>query len=239
VIPVGGHQLATRARRRRRAKYLLWSLPVVIALFVVATKLISLSVVNQTALNLFDAGAYAGSADQSTSLIEDHNIIEPYLPWFNRGDALAAQQEYTAAIDDFERALELAPAERECDVRVNLALSWETLGDSYIAGGYFQGAIQLYEQAKAVIAGGAGCAPETPAGQDLKQAGPRVQDKIDQAQQLRDAAEAQQGDGPSGQDEQLDQLEQQGQQSEQEKATGDAADRGENDGQQGFTDKPW
>jgi tetratricopeptide (TPR) repeat protein len=235
----GPREAATRARRRRRAKYLLWSLPVVILLLVVATKLMGPAIVNQPALDRFDSGAYESAGESWTSLIEGDNLVEPYLPWFNRGDSLAAREDYTAAVDDFERALELAPADRACDVRVNLALSWESLGDIYVAGGYFQGAIQLYEQAKAVIAEGEDCDPLEPSGQALAEAGPRVQAKIDQSEQLRDALEQQQGEGPGTQQEQLDQLGQQQEQSDQEKATGDAADRGEEGGQSGYTEKPW
>ena len=232
------HQLQARARRRRRAKYLLWSLPVVVALVYVAVRLISLSVVNQTALELFDSGAYAQSEERSTSLL-DQDIIEPYLPYFNRGDAKAAQEQYTEAIDDFERALELAPADRQCDVRVNLALSWERLGDIYAVNGYPQGAIQLYQAAKTVIAEGDDCVPPEPSGEDLQKAGPRVDAKIEQSERQRDAADGDTGDGPGTLEEQLDELGQKSEAGEQDKATQDSSDRGEQSQQSGPPAKPW
>lgn len=231
-------QNSTRLRRLRRTKYLLWSLPVVVALVYVAVRLIGLSVVNQTAIDLYDAGAYDASADRSTSLL-DQTLIEPYLPWFNRGDAKAAQEQYTDAIDDFERALELAPAERQCDVRVNLALSWERLGDIYAASGFPEGAKQLYSAALAVIAEGDDCVPPEPAGLDLAEAGPRVQAKLDQAEQQAQAGDPG-GEEPSGGlDEQLDQLGQNGQAGEQELQNGDSLDRGQEGGEPAYPAKPW
>jgi tetratricopeptide (TPR) repeat protein len=231
-------QDATRARRRRRAKYLLWSLPVVAVMLYVAVRLIGLSLVNQTALDLFDSGAYEASEEVSTGLL-DQTLIEPYLPWFNRGDAKAAQEQYTDAIDDFERALELAPAERQCDVRVNLALSWERLGDIYAAAGFPDGAKQLYEASLAVIAEGGDCLPPEPAGLDLAQAGPRVQAKLDQAEQQSQAQEPGGEDESGGLDEQLDELGQKGQAGEQELQNGESLDRGEQGGSPTAPAKPW
>jgi len=231
-------QNATRARRRRRARYLLWSLPVLVALVYVAVRLIGLQVVNQTAIDLYDAGAYGASEDRSTGLL-DQTLIEPYLPWFNRGDARAAQEQYTDAIDDFERALALAPAERQCDVRVNLALSWEKLGDIYTAAGFPEGAKQLYAASLAVIAEGDDCVPPEPAGQDLAEAGPRVQAKIDQAEQQAEADGQAGGQPPGGVDEQLDQLGDKGQAGQQELQNGDSLDRGQDGGQPAYPAKPW
>jgi len=231
-------QDSTRARRRRRTRYLLLSLPVMIALVYVAVRLIGLSLVNQTALDLFDAGAYAQSEEVSTGLL-DQTLIEPYLPFFNRGDAKAAQEQYTDAIDDFERALELAPAERQCDVRVNLALSWERLGDVYAAAGFPDGAKQLYQAALAVIAEGDDCLPPEPAGLDLAQAGPRVQAKLDQAEQQAQAQDPGGEDESGGLDQQLDELGQKGQAGEQELQNGDSLDRGEENGSPSIPAKPW
>jgi len=231
-------QDSTRARRRRRTRYLLLSLPVMIALVYVAVRLIGLSLVNQTALDLFDAGAYAQSEEVSTGLL-DQTLFEPYLPFFNRGDAKAAQEQYTDAIDDFERALELAPAERQCDVRVNLALSWERLGDVYAAAGFPDGAKQLYQAALAVIAEGDDCLPPEPAGLDLAQAGPRVQAKLDQAEQQAQAQDPGGDDESGGLDQQLDELGQKGQAGEQELQNGDSLDRGEENGSPSIPAKPW
>jgi tetratricopeptide (TPR) repeat protein len=229
---------ATRIRRRRRLKYLLIPLPVMIVLVVVAVKLVAPTAINAVGLRDFSIGDFGGSEEQSSRLLEE-NILEPYLPWFNRGNALAAQEEYTAAIDDFERALDLAPESTSCDVRVNLALSWERLGDIYLSGGYNQGAINLYEAAEAVIAEGGDCLPPEQAGEDLEAAGPRVQLKIDEAQRRKDAEDAQSGEAPGGLDEQLEDLDELGQLGAEEKANGDAAERGESGPPPDYTGKQW
>ena len=228
----------TRSRRRRRLVYLLISLPVIIALLVLAGRIVGPYTTNESAVRAFEYGDFAGSESESSRLLDD-NLLADWIPWFNRGNALAAQEEYTAAIDDFERALEIAPEDRACDVRVNLALSWERLGDIYVAGGFPQGAINLYEAAKAVIAEGDGCDPDTPAGQQLAEAGPRVQAKIDEAQQRKDEADAQSGEKPGGLEEQLDQLGDQEQQGAQEKADGDSAERGQDGDRPDYTQKQW
>jgi tetratricopeptide (TPR) repeat protein len=239
IDALGEHRMLQRRRSRRRLVYLLASLPVVIALLVLAALLIRPAVVTEGALGEYDSGRYQASADRSTTLLEN-NILQPWLPWFNRGDALAAQEKYTDAIDDFERALALAPAERQCDVRVNLALSWERLGDIYVSGGFFQGAVLLYEQAAVVIAAGTDCEPPDPAGQQLAEAGPRVQEKIEQAERQRDAQDARDGEeGPQTREEQLEKLEELGQRGAEDKANGDAAERGEEGGSPRYSDKPW
>jgi tetratricopeptide (TPR) repeat protein len=228
---------ADRKRARRRIILLLVSLPVVIAAVVVAVKLISLSVTAQAAIIDYNTGNYESSIDRSTSLLE-LNVIEPYIPYFNRGDAQAGREYYVDAVEDFEKALELAPQAKKCDVRVNLALSWELLGDIYAEGGYFEGAVLLYEAAEAVItAGGEDCEPPTQSSDELSEAQERVEGKKDIAEAQRDAAEAQE-EGKSTQ-QKLDELGERGEQGSAEKENGDSLDRGEGQGDGTYTDKPW
>ena len=228
---------ADRKRGRRRLILMLASLPVVIAAIVVAVKLISLSVTAQAAIIDYNTGNYEASIDRSTSLLE-FNIIEPYIPYFNRGDAQAGREYYVDAVEDFEKALELAPQTKKCDVRVNLALSWELLGDIYAEGGYFQGAVLLYQAAEAVIAeGGEDCEPPSESSDELSEAQERVEGKKDIAEAQRDAAEAEE-DGKSTQ-EKLDELGERGEQGSAEKENGESLDRGEGQGDGTYTDKPW
>jgi Tetratricopeptide repeat. len=54
------------------------------------------------------------------------NIPESYLPYYNLGNVEYQNGEYDKAIADYKNALELAPShrhEKECDIRVNLALA--------------------------------------------------------------------------------------------------------------------
>ena len=179
----------------------------------------------------------APASEETSSSLLFLNVAEPYLPYFNRGDAYAADQYYGAATDDFERALELAPMDRKCDVRLNLALAWERFGDIYVQLGYYQGAVQLYEASQAVL-DDAGPECDPPPKQDqLDESKDRVQEKKDDAEQQRDQ-QPQGEDGQGEQEQQLDQLEQQQQDAAQEKADQEAAERGEESG--GYSaEKPW
>jgi len=243
-------------RTHSRLRWLLISLPVMIVAVAFAIKLIGLQVQTQEAIDYYDSGTsqlasgsdalahseFGRSEDASSGLLAGDwlggNFIESWIPWFNRGDAKAGDAEYTMAIDDFEKALELAPAEAECTVRVNLALSWEMLGDQYVAFGSPSGAVKLYEAGEAVIADAEGrCDPPDGAADDLGSAGDRLGQKKRAAQQQADQQEEQ---DPSASDEQdkLDELGQKEQSGEDEKSTGDALDRGE-ENQSTYTDKPW
>jgi len=236
ATPVRSH---ARTVARRRLAMILWSLPVVVAMLVGALWIVGQLLTGASGISDFARGDFVESEETYESLLEP-NLLEPYLPYFNRGDARAAQQDYTPAIDDFERALELAPQDRRCVVRVNLALSWEKLGDDYFSAGLFQGAVLLYEAGKAVIdAAGDDCPPPSEEGQQLESTEERIDEKLEQAEAQRDAAASgQEGSGSTG--DQLEELESRGEQSEADKAAGEAIERGEEgDGGAGFADKPW
>jgi hypothetical protein len=224
---------------RRRRRLLFW-LTLPIALFAIfwGFKFLSLAPTAQNAIDAYDQGDYAGSEEASASLLF-LNVAEPYLPYFDRGDAYAADAYYGPATDDFEKALELAPMEKKCDVRLNLALTWERFGDVYVQLGYYQGAALLYEASQAVLDdAGEECDP--PPNQDeLNESKDRVEQKKQAAENQRDQQEQpQEGDGKTAQEQQLDELEKQQQQAAQEKADQEAGDRGEESGGY-YTDKPW
>ena len=222
----------------KRLAWYLFTIPLVVVLVVAAFKLIGLSVTTQAAINAFNNGQFERSIEQSESLM-DFNVIEPYIPYFNRGDAYAASEMFVESIDDFERALELAPEQKKCDVRVNLALSWENLGDIYAEGGFFQGAVLLYEASQAVLDdAGPECDPPEKQ-QQVDDADERVQEKKQDALDQLEAQPPQDGDGEqSEQEQQLQQLEEQQQQAAQEKADQESGERGEQSGGY-YTDKPW
>jgi tetratricopeptide (TPR) repeat protein len=223
-----------RTRRRRRMILGLASLPFTIAAVVIAVYLISLSATARLAIDYYGESAYSLSKSESSKLV-DHNLVETWLPYFNRGDAKAGSEEYTAAVDDFEKALELAPQDRKCEVRVNLAQTWVNLGDIYEKGGYHQGAVLLYQAAKDVIAAaGNECPPDSDAGKALGQISEGLDGKQQRAQTGQDQQDAQEPD--SGQS-QLDQLGQKQQEGEQQKQNDDARNNGDDPGS--YTDKPW
>ncbi|MGV8884073.1 MAG: hypothetical protein ACOH1T_00600 [Microbacteriaceae bacterium] len=220
----------------KRLAWYLFTIPLVVLLVVVAVKLIGLSVTTQAAIVAFNRGDYPTSIERSESLM-DVTLIEPYIPYFNRGDAYAASEMFVESIDDFEKALVFAPDQKKCDVRVNLALSWENLGDIYAEGGYFQGAVLLYQAAEKVIAdGGDECTPPQQSAEDLAESKERVEGKRENAEEQRDAAAEGDDDGESTGDK-LEELKKQEKQGAGEKANGDTRDRGENSG--GGVEKPW
>ncbi|MGL4339012.1 MAG: tetratricopeptide repeat protein [Rhodoglobus sp.] len=232
----------TVARLKRRRLLMFWlSLPVVLLIVFVAGVLLSRAPIAQRAIDDFDDDRFTSSQEASSSLL-GLNFIEPYLAYFNRGDAFAAQGEYGPATDDFEEALVLAPVDRQCDVRLNLGLTWERYGDIYIANGFFQGAVLLYEASQAVLDdAGPECAPPEKK-QQVDQAQQRVDEKRQDAEDQRDAEQSAQSEDSSDelspQQQQLQELEQQQKEAAQEKADDDAQDRAENGGG-GLVDKPW
>jgi tetratricopeptide (TPR) repeat protein len=226
------------AARRKRRVLVLASLPFVLVALGFVVHVVNLYLVTNSALTSYHAGQYTESEEQSSKLVEP-NIVERYLPYFNRGDAKAADQEYTAAIDDFEIALDLAPASRQCAVAVNLAHTWELLADSYVAAGFNDGAVQLYQAAEDVIASVDGeCEPPDPASDALDGVESDVAEKksaADRAARFEELLER----GGSGSDDLLDDLGSKQRESDEEKANGDARNRSETGSGDGYVDKPW
>lgn len=223
---------ADRKRARLRLRLLLFSLPVVIIVLLIAAKLLSLSSIAQIAITQYDRGNFVGSAETSEGQLET-NWLEPWIPFFNRGVATAADEEYIPAIEDFEKALALAPDDRRCEVALNLSLGWEKLADGYAAAGYFTGAALLYETAVDVLAdAGEGCTEE-----QLEEALGRLQQKYEAIQDLIELTQPEAGE-PTTPEEREQQLQEQQDDAAQDKSNDDARDRSE-DGPPGFSVKPW
>ena len=144
---------------RRRAVIMLVSLPFALASLVVVVKLAGLPVLGGAMVEQYRSGDFVASIESAERLTEG-NLFESWVAPFGRGTATAAAGDYNAAIPDLERALELAPESRRCDIAVNLSLSWESLGDSYVTQGLDAGALRLYATAKRVItSAGEECLP--------------------------------------------------------------------------------
>lgn len=229
----------TVERLRRRRRLLFWlTLPIALFSIFWAFKFLSLAPTAQTAIDQYDDGYYVASEETSSSLLF-LNVVEPYLPYFDRGTAYAADAYYGRATDDFEKALELAPQERKCMVRLSLALAWERFGDIYVQLGYYQGAVLLYEASQKVMDDAGDECQSQQDQQDLDDSKDRVDQKKQDAEDQRDQQEQpQEQDGQSKQDQQLEQLEQQQQDAAQEKADQDSEQRGEDSGGY-YVDKPW
>jgi tetratricopeptide (TPR) repeat protein len=241
--------------RRRRKRLLWWSLPVVLLALATSLKLANLSLTAQDAIDAAETARFEESIAASDSLMT-LNWFEPWIAYYDRGTASALAQEYNDATDDLSVALELAPADRACDVRVNLALAWEELGDIYAEGGYLRGAALLYDTALAVIQGGEedGCfrgetqddstPPEQPSDGSQTDAGERLENARDRIEGKQGEVERQEGQGggsttpeEDGADggSPTDDLQDRGDAAEQDRRDQDADQRGGGE----YVEKPW
>ncbi|MFT4124373.1 MAG: hypothetical protein QM635_11125 [Microbacteriaceae bacterium] len=228
-------------RGRLRVILLAVTIPLTVFALVVAIWLVRPVLVEKRAIAEYERGDYAASEATSGSLVGEF-MVEDWIPWFDRGAARAAQQDYVDAIDDFQRSLARVPASRECLVRLNLALAWETLGDEYLASGYPDGAEKLYDAGRKVIeAGSENCADD----EELQQLHDEIEQRQDYAEQQAEGGDDSGDD--SGEDEQdkLDQLDQKDSAGGQDKQDADSRDRGDEAGGEGSgssgsgTDTPW
>ena len=226
-------------QKLRRRRWLMFWLTLPIGLFSIfwGFTFLSLAPTAQVAIDACDDGDYATSESVFGSLLRN-NVVETYLPYFNRGDAYAADRYYGPAIEDFEKALELAPQEKKCDVRLNLALTWERFGDIYMQLGYYQGAVLLYETGQAVLDDAGGQCDPPPQQDELNESQDRLEQKKQDAEDQRNQQQQEQGDGPDSLDQRLQELGDQQQEAAQEKADQEAGDRGAETGGS-YTDKPW
>lgn len=133
---------ATRLLLRRRM--LLFSLPFVLLLFLLAGKFLSVSIAS-TQLTAAFAKADADGVHAAAGILKIANFVEPYKAWFNDGDGYLLQGDFDSAKGQFEEALRLVPEKESCKVRVNLVLTLEKLGDAKRAAGDQSGAKALYD----------------------------------------------------------------------------------------------
>lgn len=98
---------------------------VMIVLAIVMTVL-SVILISKLVLNHSYVVAYANEeylVEKEEKLLK-LNIPESYLPYYNLGNAAYSQLDYNSAIGYYTKALSLFPVgQKECDIRVNLALS--------------------------------------------------------------------------------------------------------------------
>ncbi len=230
-------------RRRLRIILLIAGVPLAVAGLAFALKFVSMPVIASASIADYEAGSFDDSVSDAEGLLR-WNAFEPWVAHFDRGTAYAGGGLYNEAIIDLERAFDAAPDDRKCEVAVNLALSWERLGDAYLEQGQFAGAERLYETSRAAIeAAGpeclesdstAGNSPRVP-GEELRDAGSRVESKADDARGLDEQRQQEAEPAPG---DQLDRLEQQNQDAADEKAQQENQERGGPIGGE-FTDRPW
>lgn len=120
-------------RRRRRVLYLVGLLPSVL-LLLVALRLVLLLVHQERALAAYDQGSFEVAQDEFGT----NQILVPVERWvapFGEGAARYRAQDYAGAVEALTASMSSAPADKECVVRVNLALAEEALGDAALEAG--------------------------------------------------------------------------------------------------------
>lgn len=218
-----------------------WSLPAVVLLALVALKLVTMVALGEEARQAYAAGNITGVA-QAAARLDILNVIEPHKAPFAAGDAKVLGGDLDGARADFEEALTLAPRDsREaCQIRVNLVLSLQKLGDAAQAAGQAASATAYYERVKAVVAEAPqGCFQGDAAdeeGQQLRDAQQRAQEQTQADRGDQQQPQNQQGQqGQPSQDKQQ-QLDDKTKDNLQQRSQGDQPNGSPSRPQ---VDKPW
>ncbi|HSX67514.1 hypothetical protein [Nocardioides sp.] len=111
----------------QRRLLLIGALPTLVALLA-AVHLWLLVHGNDSARDDYEAGRYA-DARSTFEGARDLGVVSPWIAPFNAGTAAYGAKEYKAAVTLFSAALEDAPDDRKCDVRVDLALTHKAMAD--------------------------------------------------------------------------------------------------------------
>lgn len=132
-----------------------------------AAAMLAAAVVLAMQLLFLDAGNTAwqqrdnAGAEQQYTRAMDVSVINTWIPVHNRGVARFELSSWDAAAQDFEEAAALAPAERQCTVRLNWSLALESGADALREADDVPGALVRYTQAEVVLA--AATCPDEPA----------------------------------------------------------------------------
>lgn len=213
-----------------RRRMMLLSIPVAVVVLLLAAKLLSVSIASAQLDAAFAKGDAAG-VHSAAGVLKFVNVIEPYKAWFNDGDGYVLDGDFAAAKTEFEKALSLAPQAESCQVRVNLVLTLEKLGDAKAQARDGAAAKSLYDQGVKVVDDALpGCFQPGSSGnrqgegRQLQDSKARLEQKSQQMNpqnqpgQTPPPAEQPQGQAPSPS--KLDQLNQQNNDAQQDRSDG-------------------
>jgi tetratricopeptide (TPR) repeat protein len=161
-----------------RRNILLISAPLWLILLLFAAKLISLNIFANAGLNDYRAQAYA-DADSAFGHLDSVNVVESYIAHFNLGTTDLQTGRLEEAETTLRRALELAPDDAQCPVRVNLGVTIMALGDQATESGDDQQATERYTEVVEL-------ASQRDCGEDLMSAVPRLEQLEMEAQSKLD-----------------------------------------------------
>lgn len=88
-----------------------------------------------------------------TSALKVFNCFQPYIAHYNNGNIYYQEGNYDKAIEEYNEALALyPPKDRECSIRINLALAMmKKLGEDYDAPENVEASIGQLKEAKEVL----------------------------------------------------------------------------------------
>jgi tetratricopeptide (TPR) repeat protein len=207
-----------------RKRLIVWSLPFVVLLALVAAKLLTMVSLGDEALRSYAAGNVTGT-ENAASRLGFLNVIEAHKAPFARGDARVLAGDYEGARAAFEESLALAPRDsrESCQIRVNLSLSLEKLGQAAQNAGHPDQAKQYFDRVQQVVNDAPpGCFDgdaQDEEGQQLRDAQQRAQDQNQQQTQQDPQNPDQQQNQPS--DDKQQQLDQKTQDNLQQRQQGD------------------
>ncbi len=120
------------------------------------------------------------------------NCFEPYVAYYNDGNFNYQQGDYKEAIEDYEEALALSPPEdKECSIRINLALAMiYNMGEDYASPDKIESSIETLKEARDILLEN-GCASDDGKGhnetaQQLKEEIDALIEQLEQQQQQQD-----------------------------------------------------
>jgi hypothetical protein len=249
---IRGRVLTDGQRRTLRWWLMLGLIPVALAVLVVSTKLISVNVLSQTAIDRFEGRAYAQGAEAARGL-ELWNWTEPWKAPFGLGVSLTmagALEEGRAKLEESLVAhgepVSARQMHEHCIIVASLVTAIEKQGDVAREADDTRTANGFYREALAIIeALPAGCRDEPLPGEadtaeQFEAATPRIEAKIED-----ESSEDGEGDGdgegegePQTPEEQLEEQNQEAQGEQQQQDQYDQ-DGGEEDGGGTGVDRPW
>jgi tetratricopeptide (TPR) repeat protein len=140
---------------RRNQLFALGVIPAVLVLLVLLDVVLQLRA-NHEGRSAYDDKAYA-DAEEAFLDAAGVDLPEGCVAPFNAGAAAYQDGQYADAAAHFDAALDDVPDDRECTVRVNLALTHEALGDQLRKQGKPQQSVEEFHVGRDVLDAG-GCA---------------------------------------------------------------------------------
>lgn len=252
-MSVGRRRVLTDGQRRTLRWWLMLGLiPVALAVLVVSTKLISVNVLSQTAIDRFEGRAYAQGAEAARGL-ELWNWVEPWKGPFGLGVSLAMAGSLEEGRAKLEESLVLhgepvtaTQLHEHCIIVASLVTTIEKQGDVAREADDTPTANGFYGEALAIIeALPEGCRDEPLPGEadtaeQFDAATPRIEEKIED-----ESSQEGEGDGEGDEEGQPqtpeEQLEEQNQEAQGEQQQQDQYDQdGGEEGSGGpGVDRPW